>query len=133
MQPISIPTGILAKEFAASGPEWRATRTPGVTWRALHLADEAAGGDATVLIRMEPGCSYPEHEHRGVEEVLILAGGYRDAFGEHGPGTYLRYPARSRHLPIALGDPRRPVSSDNPACLLFAIARDGVERKDPSR
>ena len=79
-----------------------------------------------MLIRMEPGASYPEHEHVGVEEVLILAGGYRDGDGEHRAGSYLRYPPGSRHSPVALGDPGAPTSESNPACLLFALARGGV-------
>ena len=90
------------------------------------MADAAEGGSATVLIRMDPGSSYPEHEHLGVEEVLILAGGYRDGDGEHRAGSYLRYPAGSRHAPVALGDPRAAVGPDNPACLLFAVAHGGV-------
>ena len=87
---------------------------------------DSRAGDATVLIRMEPGSSYPEHEHLGVEEVLILAGGYRDADGEHRAGSYLRYPEGSRHAPVALGDPRANIGVGNPACVLFAVAHGGV-------
>ena len=78
------------------------------------------------MIRMDPGASYPEHEHLGPEEVLILAGGYRDDDGEHHAGSYLRYPVGSRHAPVALGDPHALVSMDNPACILFAVAHAGV-------
>lgn len=111
---------------------WRPTRHEGVTWFPLH-APESAGdgghGDATVLIRMEPGSSYPRHRHVGVEEVLVLAGGYRDERGEYRSGQYVRYPAGSEHHPVALGDPSRPIGRDNPACLLFASARGGVENR----
>jgi anti-sigma factor ChrR (cupin superfamily) len=123
---LEIPTGIVALLTDSAAAPWRTTRHPGVTWCALHLCDESQGGDATVLIRMEPGSSYPEHEHLGVEEVLILCGGYRDSDGEHRAGAYLRYGRGSRHAPVALGDPRAPLSAANPACVLFALARGGV-------
>jgi anti-sigma factor ChrR (cupin superfamily) len=113
---------------------WRPTRHPGVSWIALHLAEkdgaagkEKPGGDATVLIRMEPGCGYPAHRHLDVEEVLILRGGYRDDRGEHAAGAYLRYEPGSVHAPVALGDRDRPIGPGNEACLLFAVARGGVE------
>ncbi len=114
---------------------WRATRHAGVSWIPLHDADATShvagekGGarDATVLIRMEPGCGYPAHRHLDVEEVLILRGGYRDERGEHRAGAYLRYPPDSVHAPVALGDRSRPIGPSNEACLLFAVARGGVE------
>jgi len=43
------------------------------------------------MIKMEPGCSYPRHKHRGSEELLILRGGYRDEAGEHRAGEYVRW------------------------------------------
>lgn len=75
---------------------------------------------------MSPGCGYPPHRHIGIEEVLVLAGGYRDESGEHRAGEYLRYPPDSIHAPVALGDPRSPEGPENEACLLFASARGGV-------
>jgi anti-sigma factor ChrR (cupin superfamily) len=110
---------------------WRATRHEGIEWFPLHPRAEAPGPagprDSTVLIRMAPGRGYPRHRHLDVEEVLILRGGYRDERGEHGAGTYLRYEAGSEHTPVALGDRAAPVGPKNPFCLLFAIARGGVQ------
>lgn len=113
--------------------DWRATRYPGVDWLPLHLGPElhASGPDAearetAVLIRMAPGCGYPAHRHVGVEEVLVLRGGYRDDRGEHVAGSYVRYDAGSTHAPIALGRVDRPEGPENPACLLFATAREGT-------
>lgn len=114
---------------------WRTTGSEGVRWLLLASearpaeADEATSGaelGATVLIRMEPGFGYPPHLHRDVEEVLVLAGGYRDAEGEYCAGDYVRYAAGSAHAPVALGDARRPAGPDNPACVLFATARGGI-------
>ena len=109
---------------------WRRTRVPGVVWCLLGPDEAALGGgprEAAVLIRMDPGCGYPAHRHVDVEDVMVLAGGYRDERGEYRSGTYVRYEAGSTHSPVALGDPGTPVSAQNPACLLFAVARGGIE------
>ena len=101
------------------------TRYPGVSIHFYY--SDRDSGHAAVMIRMEPGCSYPRHRHNGPEELLVLQGGYRDRFGEHGTGSYVRYEAGTSHAPVAVGDPDRPVDEGNPACVLFAIARGGIE------
>jgi anti-sigma factor ChrR (cupin superfamily) len=132
--------GFSLKLDEASIP-WRSTRHVGVAWVPLHdgqataerVGESGAARDSTVLIRMDPGCGYPAHRHVDVEEVLVLRGGYRDERGEHRAGTYVRYPAGSIHAPVALGDRTRPVGDENPACLLFAVARGGVENLEGAR
>ncbi|MFN0242661.1 MAG: cupin domain-containing protein [Planctomycetota bacterium] len=111
---------------------WRATRYPGVTWCRLTAsmdldAGETATASNAVLIRMAPGRGYPGHRHTGVEDVLILAGGYRDEFGTHSSGTFLRYPAGSEHNPVATGRSDVPEGPANPACVLFAVTRGTVD------
>ena len=97
---------------------WRATRHRGIH---LHfLRRDAATGDATVLIRMEPGCPYPAHRHRGAEEVFVLQGGYRDARGLHRAGDYVLNEAGSAHSPTALTDPAED-------CVMLAVALGGIE------
>jgi quercetin dioxygenase-like cupin family protein len=128
-----IVPGLLLSTRSESVP-WRSTSVRGVSWLLLdpeRHAREEQGADAAVLIRMEPGCGYPPHRHVGVEEVLVLAGGYRDESGDHFAGSYVRYEAGSEHAPIALGDPNRAASDENPACVLFAIAREGIEALAP--
>ena len=110
--------------------DWRETGSPGVRWRLLgprEAPGEGTARESAVLIRMEPGYGYPAHRHLDIEEVLILAGGYRDELGEHRAGAYLRYEAGTVHAPVALGNRDRPAGGDNPACVLFAIARGGIE------
>ena len=129
---------IRADLFDDASTSWNFTRHPGVRWRRLdegRSEDPRAEGrgenphpeDAVVVIRMAPGCGYPAHRHVGAEDVVVLRGGYRDEMGEHRAGTFLRYPAGSRHTPVACGDPSLPESEANPACILFAVARGGVE------
>ncbi len=103
------------------GVSWRSTSIPGVEWSLL--AEEPGEGrgaarGATVLIRMAGGVGYPAHRHLGIEEVLVLAGGYRDEAGEYRAGDYVRYPPGSVHAPVAL---------EGQECLLYASARGGIE------
>ncbi|HPF15459.1 MAG TPA: cupin domain-containing protein [Planctomycetota bacterium] len=123
-----IPGLILGAKDA--GIAWRSTSSPGVAWFLVAAEGGPHAGaraGATVLIRMEPGCGYAAHRHLDVEEVWILAGGYRDERGEYLQGEYVRYEPQSHHHPIALGDANQPVSETNPACLLLASARGGTE------
>lgn len=106
---------------------WRSTTHPGVYWFGLHREPGDGPRDTTVLIRMDPGCGYPVHRHEGVEEVLVLSGGFRDEFGLHSAGSYVRYDAGTRHSPLAIGDPARPAGGQNVPCVLFSVARGGVQ------
>lgn len=110
---------------------WQETGVPGIRICPLSPAEIVRGAagpvDATVLIRMEPGHGYPSHKHLGVEQVLILAGGYRDERGEHPTGSYLRYEEGSVHSPVALGQAGECASARNPACVLFAFSQGGIE------
>ncbi|MEM7204138.1 MAG: cupin domain-containing protein [Planctomycetota bacterium] len=94
------------------------TRHAGISIHYLHR-DEASG-NATAWIKMDPGCGYPAHAHRGVEEVLVVQGGYRDELGAYHAGDYVRYEDGSRHHPVAL--------DDGPSCVLFAMTARGIER-----
>lgn len=97
---------------------WRTTRYPGI---AIHFyATDKRTGRVLALIRMDPGCGYPEHRHRGEEHVLVLQGGYRDERGEHRAGSFVVYEDRSVHEPIALA------GAGAPACVLLALAHEGV-------
>ena len=106
--------------FDLSSIEWRATRHQGIYLHILRRDEQT--GDGTVFIRMQPGCGYPAHRHVGVEEVLILQGGYRDRTGEHRAGEYLVYEGGSTHYPVALDG-----AED---CIMFAVAHGGIELND---
>ena len=105
--------------FDLSTIKWHATRHEGIFIHVLRRDDETK--DVTVFIRMQPGCGYPAHRHVGVEEVLILQGGYRDERGEHHAGDYIINPAGSTHHPLALE------GTDD--CIMLVIAHSGIERQ----
>jgi anti-sigma factor ChrR (cupin superfamily) len=97
---------------------WRTTRHAGVgIW--FYASDERTGR-TVALIRMDPGCGYPRHRHRGAEEVFVVQGGYRDEFGEHRAGAFVRYEDGTDHAPVALGAP------GDAACVLLAVAHEGI-------
>ncbi|MBL9077676.1 MAG: cupin domain-containing protein [Planctomycetes bacterium] len=96
---------------------WRSTRYPGI---AVHFyASSRSTRRVLALIRMEPGCGYPQHRHTGPEEVLVLQGGYGDERGRYLAGTFVRYEARSAHAPCAL--------PGTEPCVLLALAHEGIE------
>lgn len=107
--------------FDLDAVPFRPTRYPGVS---IHFYDaDRSSGRAAVLIRMEPGCSYPRHRHTGAEELLVLQGGFRDDSGRQWhAGDYARFEAGSAHRPVAL--------AGGPACVFFAIAHEGIELFD---
>lgn len=114
---------------------WRATRYVGIEWFRLTAAshsdaDDAEAGSRAVLIRMAPGRGYPGHRHTGVEDVLVLTGGYRDELGTHGAGTFLRYPVGSEHHPVAVGSAEMSEGPANPACVLLAVTRGTVDLEE---
>ncbi|MBX3464304.1 MAG: cupin domain-containing protein [Planctomycetes bacterium] len=96
---------------------WRPTRHPGI---AVHFyASDQGTGRVLALIRMDPGCGYPRHRHRGPERVLVLQGGYDDEHGRHPAGAFVDYAPDSAHHPRAI--------AGAVPCVLLALAPEGVE------
>jgi anti-sigma factor ChrR (cupin superfamily) len=95
---------------------WQPTRHQGIFVNILRRDKQT--NDATVLIRMQPGCGYPAHRHVGLEEVFILQGGYRDSRGDIRAGEYIINEAGSGHAPVAL---------DGEDCIMLAVAHGGIE------
>lgn len=83
-------------------------------------ASDRRTGRALVLIRMDPGCGYPRHKHRGEEHLLVLQGGYRDERGQHHAGSFVAYDSGSEHAPVAIDEPGAP------PCILLALAHEGL-------
>jgi len=59
------------------------TGVKGVSVRRLFV--DASRKSATMLIRMEPGASYPGHRHGGVEECYVLSGDLHHVDGDDDP------------------------------------------------
>jgi mannose-6-phosphate isomerase-like protein (cupin superfamily) len=73
---------------------WIAFPAPGVEVRPLL-------GRKTLLVRMQPGAVFPEHEHRQVEQCYVLEGSVTDSDGVTvNAGDFICMPAGITHRPI---------------------------------
>src|SRR3954451_8753560 len=80
---------------------WDKMRFPGCECKTLLF--DPNSGMATVLMRMQPGATLPDHEHVLIEQTYILSGSLVDKEGpdaglEIGPGEFVWRPAGSRHV-----------------------------------
>jgi len=79
---------------------WRQTKFEGCEMKPLYV--DRKTGLLTVLLRMAPGATLPDHEHVFVEQTYVLEGRLEDKEGPEtglsiGPGEYVARPAGSRH------------------------------------
>jgi anti-sigma factor ChrR (cupin superfamily) len=79
---------------------WRAIEFPGCEVKPLYVDPKT--GQATLLIRMAPGATLPDHEHALLEQTYMLEGRLVDKDGpDKGlsvkAGEFVWRPAGSRH------------------------------------
>lgn len=86
---------------------------PGV--RVRDMETPRAGGVRNLLLRIDPGCSTPNHTHGGVELTCVISGAYETDEARFGPGDFEEADPEVRHRP-------RVISSE--PCLCVA-ALDG--------
>ncbi len=70
---------------------------PGQVAGQLVMPLHAHEGISTALVRWAPETRFKTHTHIGGEEILVLAGAFRDGEGHYPAGTWLRSPRGSRH------------------------------------
>lgn len=82
-------------------PRWAKLPFTGGRMTRLWSAAARAPVDRAdlLLLSFPPGRRFPRHLHLGGEEVVVLAGGYRDDLGVFEPGDFAIYPAGSEHGP----------------------------------
>lgn len=97
---------------------WEAGLAPDVTLCHVSGGPKVAG-HVTGFVKMPQGAVFPEHEHLGDEEVLVLQGSYVDGVtgAVYHPGDIVKMPAHSRHDFRA-----RP----GPHLVYLVVLRDGV-------
>jgi anti-sigma factor ChrR (cupin superfamily) len=74
---------------------WQETRFPGIHIKVLM--EDPSTGLQTVLTRMAPGSTLPDHEHAELEQSWVLEGRLVDHEGAVTAGNYVWRPAGSRH------------------------------------
>ena len=79
---------------------WTQSPTAGVNRIMLdRIGEEVAR--ASSVVRYDAGAHFPEHEHTGGEEILVLAGVFSDENDDYNLGTYVRNPIGTRHAPFS--------------------------------
>jgi anti-sigma factor ChrR (cupin superfamily) len=92
---VRIDTRTAPWEPVVLGAEARAV--PGVT--RLRLYAEPDHPEAMHLLHIEAGAELPTVAMPGGEELLVLEGTLADEHGAYRAGTWVRYPAGTRHTP----------------------------------
>ncbi|MEP7009748.1 MAG: cupin domain-containing protein [Acidobacteriota bacterium] len=94
-----VPAGALRELGDRSGvePQWRFAGTIGAAFTILSR--DAGTGAMLLLGRIKPAKFFPEHRHAGLEEILILRGGFEDQYGDFTAGMYTSYEPGTVHRP----------------------------------
>ncbi len=79
--------------------DWQESPAPGVWRKRLELRGDSEKGMVTSIVRFDPGCGFPMHDHPMGEEVLVLEGDFSDHSGTCNKGTFTLLPTGSRHAP----------------------------------
>jgi putative transcriptional regulator len=91
------------------------TSFAGVSARRLFV--DLAQQRVTMIVRMQPGSSYPAHRHSGPEECYVLQGDLDTGQRHMQAGDFERSAAGSRHA----------VQSTQGGCVLFIVSSLGDE------
>ncbi len=94
----------------ADAGRWEPTGVAGVLAKALFVDPES--DRVTMLVRMEPGATYPAHTHGGPEESFILEGDLADGEVFLRAGDYLRKDGGTLHG----------VQSTRRGCLMLIVS-----------
>jgi quercetin dioxygenase-like cupin family protein len=103
---LSQPALVLPEEWT-----WVPSPQAGVERVMLdRVGDEVAV--ATSFVRYAPDSRFPGHSHALGEEFIVLEGEFGDEHGRYPPGTYVRNPPGSQHVPFS-----------EPGCLIWVKLR----------
>ena len=92
-----LPPGLLAAVPDPAGWHWVTAGTAGV--RSALLVRDAESGSALHLSYFPPQSRYPHHRHLGLEENVILSGGYQDGGVHVEAGDWVFVPRDTEHAP----------------------------------
>lgn len=96
----TVPEHLKSIHVQPENMDWRKTKYDGCEMKPLYV--DRKTGTLTVLLKMAPGATLPDHEHVDVEQTYVLEGRLEDKEGPEvglsvGPGEYVARPAGSRH------------------------------------
>lgn len=79
---------------------WRQGLVAGLQVMPLH----EFGNERVALVQWAANTRFNPHQHYGGEEILVLAGVFRDEYGDYPAGSWLRSPHLSSHHPYTLAE-----------------------------
>lgn len=106
----------LAAVAAAKATGWEPTAHAGVAVRPLHL--DQPRRRVTMLVRMDPGSSYPAHRHAAAEKCFVLEGDLRVGDRLH---------MHSGDYQVAQAGSLRPIQRTDDGCLLLITSSQDDE------
>lgn len=79
--------------------EWQPLNEPGVTGVYVKVLrfDELTQRAPTIILKFEPGATYPAHNHPGGEEIFVLEGDLKLGKDHLHAGDYLFTPPNGKH------------------------------------
>ena len=76
---------------------WTFASLPGIARVKVAGGPRVAKAE-TLFVRFSPGVRFPEHQHVGLERVLVLEGSYQDSNGVlHRAGELREWPSETAH------------------------------------
>jgi anti-sigma factor ChrR (cupin superfamily) len=81
--------------LSADSMEWKATEVPGVKEKRLYVDKERKR--MSLLLKLDPGVEFPDHDHPDVEECLVLEGDLDLGGITLRKHDYMRIPKSGRH------------------------------------
>ncbi len=79
--------------------DWQPLAEPGVTGISVKVLrfDEQTHRAPTILLKFDPGATYPAHNHPGGEEIFVLEGDINLGKDHLYAGDYLYTPPNGKH------------------------------------
>jgi len=92
---------IAALHIKSNELEWKplieaGVKTDGISVKALRY-DEQTKRSPTILLKFDPGATYPAHNHPAGEEVFVLEGDVKFGNNNLSKGDYLYTPPDGKH------------------------------------
>ena len=124
MEPASAQTSNPNQLVRSHAIDWKPLAEPGVSGVFVKVLkfDKKPGRAPTILLKFDPGATYPAHNHPGGEEVFVVEGDISFGKEDLHAGDYLYTAPHGKHA----------VHSKN-GCIVLVSVPEEVEILKPQR
>ncbi len=118
MSGTSTRTAVLNQLVRSTTIKWRPLDEPGVSgiYVKTMRIDEENRRAPTILLKFDPGATYPAHNHPGGEEVFVIEGDIKLGKDHLSEGDYLYTQVNGKHA----------ARSEN-GCIVLVVVPEEVE------